>query len=289
MGHGNLSFDVSQDGSKIVFAAEGRGGRDLYLFDQAYGHIQALTSSPDYEIMPAFSVDGRQVAFTRGTAGVRADQLCVMDLFTRHIEQLTNADENILAPTFSHNGQSVLFALETEYGWGGLASNWNESGQITELDLRTKKRRILRSEPRRATEPTVSRDGNWLAWAESKGICVAPYDQPASSRVVVPEGSWPSFSPDGKRLAFVTGTYIPDYHVEIVPVAGGKPLKVPGTDGAMQVRFLPNGRLLVLREFWRSGGTGLPTRSLWEIGDDGSDSREVISEARFSDPLPSKE
>lgn len=287
-GHGNLTFDVSRDGTRIVFAGEGTGGRDLYLLDRATGLIEAVTNSPDYEILPAFSPDAKRIAFTRATAGVRADQLCVMELTTRQIKQLTDADENITAPTFSSDGQSLLFSLSTEYGWGGLAANWNEAGQLTRLNLRTMERASLVAESRLTTSPTVSRDGHWLAWSELKGAFVAPYAKIGSQRLIAAKSDSPSFSPDGSRIAVVTGTYIPDFHVEIFPTKGGKSSKVPNTAGAMQVRFLPKGRLLVLREFWRSGGTGLPTRALWEVGADGSNPKEVISEARFASPLGSR-
>lgn len=118
VGHGNLTFDVSAEGSKIVFAAQGRGGRDLFLLDRKSGRVQALTNSLDYELSPAFSPDGRRIVFTRGKRGVRADQVCIMELVPpRRIDQVTDADENITSPTFTPDGQSVIFSLETQYRW----------------------------------------------------------------------------------------------------------------------------------------------------------------------------
>ncbi|MBX7132092.1 MAG: hypothetical protein K1X67_05365 [Fimbriimonadaceae bacterium] len=285
VGHGNVTFDVSQDGSKVVFAAPGRGGRDLYLLDIASNEIQALTSSPEYELMPALSPDGQRVAFTRGKDGVRADQLCLMDLSSRSIKQLTDADENITSPTFTQDGKSIVFALESHYRWGGLASSWNECGALAIMDLRTGERRVLMEEKRRASDPMISNDGKWLAWSESQGICIAPMSLPLNYRVVLPAGSSPAFNSDGKMLAFLTGTYSPDVHVELAPISGTKASIVPNTYGAKQVQFLPNGRMLVLLESWRSGGFGVPTRGLWETAIDGTNRREVISEARMAAPF----
>lgn len=285
-GHGNLTFDVSADGSKIVFAAQGRGGRDLFWLDRKSGQIRALTNSLDYELSPAFSYDGRRIVFTLGKPGVRADQLCIMELVPpRSIDQVTDADENITSPTFTPDGQSVIFSLETQYGWGGLASNWNESGALVLMNLQTKERKFLISEDKLAYDAAVSPDGKLLAWRDLRGLCLAELDHVDAPRVVSKSGHSPTFSPDSRQLAMVAGTYIPDFHVEIVPVGGGPAKKVPDTDGAMQVRFLPDGRLLVLREFWRDGGFGEPTRGLWEIEHDGSNAREVISEATFKDPM----
>lgn len=285
-GHGNLTFDVSPDGSQIVFVAEGKGGRDLFLLARRSGQIRALTNSLDYELGPAFSPDGRRIVFTRGKRGVRADQLCIMELVPpRSIDQLTDADENIASPTFTPDGQSVILSLETQYRWGGLASSWNESGALVLMNLQTKERKFLIGEDKMAHDAAVSPDGKTLAWRDVRGLCLAERDQMDSPRVIAKSGHSPTFSPDGKQLAMVVGTYIPDFHVEIVPIEGGPAKIVPNTDGAMQVRFLPNGRILVLREFWRNGGFGEPTRGLWEMDLDGKNAREVIAEATFKDPM----
>lgn len=154
------------------------------------------------------------------------------------------------------------------------------------MNLQTKERKFLLSEDKLATDAAVSSDGKLLAWRDiRRGICLAELDQMDASRVIAKSGHSPTFSPDTQQLAMVAGTYIPDFHVEIAPVGGGPAKKVPNTDGAMQVRFLPNGRILVLREFWRDGGFGEPTRGLWEMDQDGSNAREVISEAMLKNPM----
>lgn len=128
-------------------------------------------------------------------------------------------------------------------------------------------------------------DGKLIAWGDKRGTCVASLDKTDVPRILGASRYAPSFSPDGRQIAMVVGTYIPDFHVEIVSVDGEQARKVPNTEGAMQVRFDRSGRLLVLREFWRSGGFGEPTRGLWAYNPDGSAGRELISEERLSAPL----
>lgn len=281
----DLTFDVSRDGKYIVFAADGKGYRDLYLLSREFGQIQALTSSDGLERQPSFSHDGKQITFKRGFAGDQAEHLCVMDIASGRVTQLTDQVQNVSSPAFSSDGKQIIFALETKYVPKLQVSTWKGSGQLTIIDLQTKRQTKLVPEPREAAWPTVSSDGKYLAWKEFSGISIAPTDQLRSYRLLAPRGGNPAFSADGKQVGYVVGKYVPDFHVEIIPVEGGEPLVVPNADAAMQVKFLPNGRLLVLREFWRKGGFGLPTRAVWEIGVDGTGAKEVITEAMFSDPL----
>lgn len=281
-GHGNITFDVSADGSKIVFVAEGQGGRDLFLYDLHHKNVARLTNSPDYEVCPTFSPDGRQIAFTRGTPGVRADQLCIMDLETRHVEQLTDADENISSPTFTHDGRSVIFSLETQYRWGGLASSWNERGALVMMDLKSRERKVLVREGLCATDAVALPDGKRLAWQDARGLCIASLEKTEYPEILGPQLAGIAISQDGKQLATLVRQSA-DFHVVISPIEGGPKRKVPGTGRAKKVRFLPDGDLLVLTEHWRKGPTGSPTRSLWRLNLAGS-GRQLISEAGFSDP-----
>lgn len=279
VGHGDLEFDSTQDGNLIVFAGEGQGERDIYLFDRREGTIRNITQSPDYEVGPAFSPDGKQIVFTRGQRGVRADQLCTLDLETGKVTQWTDADENISNPVFNPDGGSILYALETEYRWGGLASSWDERGSFVILDLATKKVQPLNSSKEPSADPTYSRDGRHFAFVADRGV-VHEDKTNGKEKIVNKDGKSPAFSSDGKQIAYVTGQYIPDFHVELQPVDGGSSKTVPNTTGAMQVGFAGR-KLLVLREVWAAGGFGEPTRSLWEMNLDGSDARVILSTRAF--------
>jgi len=162
--HGDLTFDVTRDGRRIVFTGEGRGLRDIYLFDRQDRSIRNLTQSLDYEVAPSFSPDGTQIVITRGIAGVRADQLCTLNLFTGKITQWTSADENVSNPSFTPDGKSILYSLETEYRWGGLASNWREQGPFKIIDLASKKVTLFQGSQESASEPAFSHDGQQFAF-----------------------------------------------------------------------------------------------------------------------------
>lgn len=279
VGHGDLKFDVSRDGNLIVFTGEGQGQRDIYLFNRRDGSTRNLTKSLEYEVAPSLSPEAKSIVFTRGRKGVRADQLCTLDIETGRVTQWTDADENVSSPVFTPDGRSILYALETEYGWGGLASNWQERGQFKIMNLATKRVEPYLTSREASEAPTYSRDGQHFAFVSDRGI-VLEDKVSGKERILVKGGKSPAFGSDGKQIAYVTGTYIPDFHVELQPIAGGAPVKVPNTTGAMQVCFA-GAKLLVLREVWESGGIGVPTRSLWEMNLDGSNARVIIPTRSF--------
>src|SRR5437899_1627767 len=48
-GHQDVSFDVSPDGTTLVFNGAGQGGWDLYLLHLKSGRVRRLAETPDYE------------------------------------------------------------------------------------------------------------------------------------------------------------------------------------------------------------------------------------------------
>jgi hypothetical protein len=60
-------FAISSDGTRIVYVSRDSAGSSLYLQDLARGELKRLSDSADAEA-PAFSPDGRAVAFKSGSA-----------------------------------------------------------------------------------------------------------------------------------------------------------------------------------------------------------------------------
>lgn len=289
VGHNDITFNISPDGNLIVFAGVGHGGRDLYLFDLRSHRVTSLTSTDDYEICPSFSPDGKSVAFTRGTPGVRADQLCVMDLSTRKVQQITDADENVSSPVFLPDGKRVVCTVETEYRWGGLASSWKEGGELRIIDIQTGKQVSLKTPTVPVFRPRVSADGEWVAWI-GDGVYLGPVANTLQASNIITQAHSVAVNKDGTKIAASLGEYSTDLKIYLTDRTARTRQLISGeVGGCSNPIFSPDGKwVYFLVERWLTGPTDIPTKSLMRANIDGSHILEVAPYKLFESPLTYK-
>jgi len=147
---------LSPDGELVAFAWDGEkgdGNFDIYVKMIGSSEVRRLTTDPAWDIMPAWSPDGRQIAFVRmGPEGLRI----------RLISPISGTDRKL-------GDFPVAFA--------GLS--W-------------------------------SSDSQWLAArGEKGGLCLLPAGGGEPRPLLIPhetgEPSFPTFAPDGRHLAYVSG------------------------------------------------------------------------------------
>jgi Tol biopolymer transport system component len=106
----------SPEGSRLVFAGLSfNGRRDLYLFDRTTRQLIPLTDDPFDDKDPAFSPDGRMIAFSsdRSPAGVRgAYTLFLYDLAGGAITPLTEGDFQDQMPAWSPDSCHIAFVSD---------------------------------------------------------------------------------------------------------------------------------------------------------------------------------
>jgi len=175
-------------GERFVFMSNaGEGNYDLYLGNLQGKTSQRLTDSPQKDGQPDWSPTDNTVAFVSGRDG--GAHLYLLDVDSRRVASAAMGDKAYLYPRWSPDGKR----LATIYG-----ANENHDIVLLEGDLRA----LLRPKPVVAA-PAVGAVQNKTPPPEP----VKPAPPPVTQRALT---TWryddlsPSWSPDGKRIAFYT-------------------------------------------------------------------------------------
>lgn len=296
IGHGNISFGISPSGDSLVFNAKVEGGRDLFVLDLDSSRVTRIAATPDYEVDPEFSPDGKSVVYAAGKPGDRADHIFLRSLDGATVEQLTTGDANDASPAFSPDGSRIVFTRDKTYIWGGLASNWDAGGVLCVVKADGTGLRQITSDGSIAIDPHFSPDGRTILFWNEGGLFTVAADGSASpSPLGVPNGRHASYSPGGRAIAFSAGRYAPDHRIILAKAdgTGGRRLThareqdlAPPSGDCYRPAFTPDGkRVVFFLEFWPDGITGVPKESLWEFDLEDGRSREIADYRLFDDPL----
>ena len=195
---------------------------------------------------PAFSPDGRMVAFVSDAGGT--PQVWIKNLATGDPIQITFGDVPAVRPRWSGQGDRIIYSRRG----GGI---WSVSP--------------LGGEPRQIVKDgwnaDVSPDGRQLVFERAGQILIAGTDGVGASqvprlplRLIEHYGdSWPTFSPDGKSIAVFLGEQGRYGDYWIIPSDGNQPRRVTSDlqEGGAPA-WTPDGKALVVASA-RSGSVNL--------------------------------
>lgn len=228
----------SPDGSLRLATRRFDRDTDVVVIDKA-GTPRRLASHPARDLHPLWTPAGR-VIFSSHRGGV--PQLYRVDADGQNLTQLTRREGGVTQPLLSADGkQLVAFGL----GAGAKRRSKLPARDVIAVELASGRERVLRRQIQ-VLELALSADGDRLAvslpgrlelvrladgktqasfaWPKTLG---ADYHAHAASRL--------RWRPDGKAIAFncsflggrMSGTVISgDHEVIILPLDGGKPVKV---------------------------------------------------------------
>jgi TolB protein len=260
-----LHPDWSPDGLRLVFSTKGAVNRDLWVTD-------ADGANPDHIVVcdtctqadePAWSPDGKSIAFHRqalvGQTWVSTLELYDVATRTTRVVLTAAPDRVFYAPRWSPDGSKLVMEnVHRRDGTSGFDDL--DSGQLVVVDLTA-------SNPRAVP---ITGAGYWPAnpdWSPdgSRIVFFAPLD-PANFNAesdlwtIKPDGTGlkqithlaaehglaihPDYNPDGKRIAFVTGTVgtnAPPLVMATVAADGGdiQPATSNGYMAGLHPRFRP--------------------------------------------------
>ena len=225
---------------------------EIWLADTATGDARQLTNAKKSSDAPAFSPDGKRLAFASDRGEKR--QVWLIDPRGGEAELLTAAEEGISAFAWSPDGSAVAFtaqdpktdAMKEREKKGGEYEVVGRDHRMTHLhviEVASRKARRLTEGAFNVGSFDWAPDGTEIAFdhrtspvagdSGTADISIVTVTEPKVRALVTQAGpdSGPVFSPDGSQVAFESAMarerdYYTNGAVAVVPRAGGKPVSL---------------------------------------------------------------
>jgi TolB protein len=258
--------------TRIAFVTRGNGRYTLNVADADGEGAQVALTSPEPLISPAWSPDGRQLAYV--SFETQKAVVWVQDVASGQRRMIANFRGSNSAPAWSPDGRQLALTLSREGGSqlylmpanGGEPRRMMQSGAID-------------------TEPAFTPDGRMLYFVSDRGGSPQVYRTPVSGGAVdrvTFGGSYnisPAISADGRSMAYIArnGNL---FRLMLMDLASGNVRGLTETNDDESPSFAPNSRLIIYAT--RAGGrdvlmtTTLDGRIKTRLLSSGVDVREPV-------------
>jgi TolB protein len=245
--YAQLTGDKGVFSTRIAFVTRVGARHSLHVTDADGEGGQIALASPDPIISPAWSPNGKELAYVSFES--QKAVVWVQDVSTGQRRMLADFRGTNSAPAWSPDGQSLALALSRDSGT-----------QLYVLARTGGTPRRLTNGSAIDTEPAFSPDGRDIYFVSDRGggpqIYRTPVAGGAVERVTF-TGAYnisPTISPDGKLLAYIARQGS-GHRLTLMELPAGTPTTLSDTDDDASPSFAPNGRLLVYAS--RSQGRGV--------------------------------
>jgi Tol biopolymer transport system component len=278
------SVTVSPDGKLVALDFEKGGASFIYKIAVDTGVATRLTDTKDgEESSPAFSPDGKRIAYTYWPADHRRSRIVIVNIDGSDPRQWSPSAVNDFSPVFSPDGTTIVFSRS---GYSGTASPIAEAHPhawnfyASDLDG-AKLRQLTNEEFYMASPASISPDGKSMVIVteglnSNRQICIYSLEgagPPTKSlRPHVPKEAdhknpilnYPNFLPDGRSVLFMAasnGKHGYDYDVYRIDLETKSLERLTNGNGyATNLRVSMDGKTAVFLK-WRSDRHATPIQS----------------------------
>ena len=258
----------SPDGSQVAFSWDGdkQNNFDIYVKLIGAGPPLRLTTDSADDFKPAWSPDGRSIAFLRQLPGGRVAVMLISPLGgpERRVAEIPSGPPSEYSGSPSWSPDSKYLAVSDQ-------SSADEPLGLFLLSIETGEKRRLTYPPRTILgdrSPAFSPDGRMLAFTRSIGLILNDIYVVPVSATLSPEGEsrrltfdnhaadGPAWMPDGRQVIF-SSNRAGLRRLWRIPVKGGEPpqrLESIGEDGAYPA-VSSHGHRLVYTRSWVNDNT----------------------------------
>jgi TolB protein len=232
-----LVFDSDRDGERMGGTVENRGVKELYIADYDGENQRRVTVSKTLNINPAWSPDGRSIAYTSYRRG--GGQIFVSHIFQALLDELTKGEkvgENWL-PAWSPDGTRLCFT-----------STRDGNSEIYVMNRDGSNVRRLTRHPGIDISPTWSPPGTQIAFVSDRGgdphIYIMDADGSGSPTLLTREYSdRPTWSPAPYNEIAYTARTGPGNDIKVIDMATREVRPLTFGEGSNESpAFAPNGR-----------------------------------------------
>jgi len=222
--------------------------------------VTPFTTLPGQEVAPTFSPDGSQIAFAWSSHVNQGFDLYVKTISSERMIKLTDHPSHWISPAWSPDGTQIAFARWSQ----------NDSGVFVVPALGGPERKLADAtfwhEPfmQISWSPDSKSLAYWSVGGDGSRISLLSLDT-LRSRIINPDlHCWdmasPSFSPDGRRLAFVCTSSIAVYGIYEMALADGSTRRLTSTMGYFRgLTWSADGTQVIFSNDSGDGG------SLWQV------------------------
>ena len=244
--HEKLTGEKGVFSTRIAYVTKGGSRFTLRVADADGEGGQVALNSPEPIISPAWSPDGRELAYVSFES--QKAVVYTQEVASGKRRAIANFRGSNSAPAWSPDGQMLALTLSREGG-----------SQLYTMSRSGEGLKRITNTSAIDTEPAFSPDGRTLYFVSDRGGGPQVYRMAAgggAAERITFSGSYnisPAISPDGRTLAYISrqgGNVFRLYTLDLG--SGGSPQALTDTSDDESPSFAPNGRLIIYAT--RAGG-----------------------------------